>query len=128
MAHILIVEDEPLVGIELCDLLQEEGHSAFFAPNGEAALAALERQLPDLVIADFKMPIMNGGAFTRTIRADKRWRHTPVLMVSSYVLMDTDVAGFGANGFIQKPWSRPYLLLTINQLLNEKAPPHPKSR
>lgn len=128
MAHILVVEDEALVGIELCDLLQEEGHSAFFAPNGEAALAALGRQFPDLIIADFKMPMMNGGAFTRTIPADKRWRHIPVLMVSSYVLVDADVAGSGANGFIQKPWSRPYLLLTINQLLNEKAPPRPNPR
>jgi CheY-like chemotaxis protein len=120
MAHILIVEDEPLVGMELCDLLQEEGHTAFFTPNGEAALAALERHCPDLVIADFKMPMMNGGVMTQNIRTDRRWRRTPVLMISSYNLAEADLASFGANGFVQKPWSRTYLLLTINQLLKAR--------
>lgn len=121
MAHILVVEDEALVALNLCDLLQEEGHTAFYASNGEGALAALERQHPDLVIVDYKMPVMNGGALAQAIREDARWRKTPVLMISSFRLAEAELAKFGVNGFIQKPWAPSYLVLTVNQMLGDTS-------
>lgn len=118
MARILVVEDEVLVAMTLCDILQEQGHEILHAVNGGAALAALELQRPDLVITDYRMPRLNGAELIDTIRRDPRWSALPVLMVSAYAAPDSGATPQPAEAFIQKPFTEQALVAAVDALLS----------
>ena len=126
MAHILVVDDDEMVGDALADLLIEEGHSVSQAANGRQALEALQDILPDLVITDFRMPVMDGPALALAIKADERFRWMPVIIVSSYYLTEAELAVLGVRGLVLKPWATVKLLQVIDRLLDN--PLLPKER
>ncbi|HLT77442.1 MAG TPA: response regulator [Ferrovibrio sp.] len=117
MARILVVEDESLVAVTLCDALQDHGHEVLHAVNGGAALAAMEKQVPDLIVTDYRMPRLNGAELVDAVRQDPRWRDVPVLMVSGY--QDPQEGGSRRPGeaFLQKPFTHDSLLAAVNGLL-----------
>lgn len=121
MARILVVEDEVLVAMTLCDALQEQGHEVLHAVNGGAALAALEVQRPDLVITDYRMPRLNGAELIDTIRRDPRWSALPVLMVSAYPAPNATAMPRPAEAFIQKPFTEETLIDAVNALLDRST-------
>lgn len=123
MARILVVEDEVLVAMTLCDALQEQGHEVLHAVNGGAALAALEVQRPDLIITDYRMPRLNGAELIETIRRDPRWSALPVLMVSAYPAPSLDAMPRPAEAFIQKPFTVEALAGAVNALLSPSPVP-----
>ena len=82
MANILVVVDHPQIAIDLWDMLQEDGHEVRHVTCGQAGLAALERQEPDLIVTDHAMPGRNGRSFVETLRQDSRWASVPVLTIS----------------------------------------------
>ena len=89
MANILIVDDEPYVREMLCAAMAREGHHTATAVNGLQALQILDEQGPfDVVITDYRMPILDGRELTRAILARKE--PLPVIMVSG----DPDVLLF----------------------------------
>ena len=89
MANILIVDDEPYVREMLSEALTRDGHRTATAVNGLQALQVLDEQGPfDVVLTDYRMPIMDGRELTRAILA--RREALPVVMVSG----DPDVLLF----------------------------------
>ncbi|OYW85495.1 MAG: response regulator [Sphingobium sp. 32-64-5] len=82
MAHILVVDDEFLLAMMLTDILEDEGYEVDTVSNGEAALAAVRKQRPDLVITDFMMPMMTGLEFAEAVRADAALASLPIILVS----------------------------------------------
>ena len=89
MANILIVDDEPYVREMLCEALAREGHKTSTAVNGLQALQALDEQGPfDVVITDYRMPILDGRELTKAVLGRKEV--LPVIMVSG----DPDVLLF----------------------------------
>ena len=66
----------------LRQLLQREGYRPLSASNGEEALKTLEHIKPALIFLDLKMPGMDGFAVLERLRADDRWRHIPVVILS----------------------------------------------
>lgn len=123
MAHILVVEDEVLVAMTLCDILQEQGHEVVHAINGGAALAALELQLPDLILTDYRMPRLSGSELIDAVRRDARWSGVPVLMVSAYPAPAAGVLPRPAEAFLQKPFTTDALIGAVNALLSRAAVP-----
>ncbi len=121
MARILVVEDEALVAMTLCDMLQDQGHEVLHAVNGGAALAALEVQRPDLIITDYQMPFLNGAELIETIRRDPRWSALPVLMVSAYPAPSAAATPRPAEAFIQKPFAEETLIGAVNALLSNST-------
>jgi two-component system, response regulator len=106
---ILIVDDSP-IDIELTQLaLEAIGSKASFhsAPDGKSALAMLRngRVLPALILLDLKMPGMGGIEVLRAIRADDRFRETPVVVITSSALESdrAEAMAAGASAYIQKP-------------------------
>jgi DNA-binding response OmpR family regulator len=120
LAHrILIVDDEPNIVISLEYLMKREGFDTAVAADGEAALAALEKTPPDLVILDVMLPRMNGFEVCRRIRADPRWRALRILMLTAKG-RDTEVEkglGLGADAYVTKPFSTKDLIAQIRILL-----------
>lgn len=82
MPHILVVDDEFLLAIMLTDILEDEGYEVDTVSNGEAALAAVRKRRPDLVVTDFMMPMMTGLEFAEAVRADAALANLPIILVS----------------------------------------------
>ncbi|HSN91822.1 MAG TPA: response regulator [Anaeromyxobacteraceae bacterium] len=119
-ARILIVDDEPNIVISLEFLMRREGFETVVATDGEAALEAIARTPPDLVILDVMLPRMNGFDVCERIRADPRWRQVRILMLTAKG-RETEVARgmrIGADAYVTKPFSTKDLVAQVRRLLD----------
>jgi CheY-like chemotaxis protein len=80
---ILIVDDDPGIRSLLRAILENEGYTVFEAVNGEAALAAIASQVPDIVMTDLMMPVMTGAELIVRLRSEARTARIPIVVVSS---------------------------------------------
>ncbi len=101
---ILVVEDDDDLRREICHILEQEGFQAMEAINGLHALAQLETLArPDLIILDLMMPVMNGWDFHARLKANPRFAHVPVLLLSAYVSKETHTGPKDVEVALQKP-------------------------
>ena len=114
-ATILIVEDDQDIREMLQSLLEDEGYGIWTAVNGRVALDLLRAcpTLPGLVLLDLMMPVLDGEAFLREIKADERLFSLPVLMLTA----SHAGASFAADGFIRKPLDLDELLSSVERLI-----------
>lgn len=80
--RILIVEDESAFALVLCSLLREKGHQALVAGNGREGLELMRRSLPDLLVTDLRMPVMNGVEMIKAIHRERAGRF-PILVITT---------------------------------------------
>lgn len=111
-ATVLIVDDERHIVDLLDDLFRDEGYRVRRAYDGLAALAALDREMPDLVIADVMMPRLDGLTLYNRIR--ERTRHLPVILMSAAVTPRSIDATF-----VPKPFDIDILLDLVEETLGE---------
>ena len=78
---VLVVDDDPFVADVLVSLFQDEGYAVTTANNGMSALHQIEQNPPDLVVADIKMPRMDGITLAQRIAA--RWDSIHVILMSA---------------------------------------------
>jgi CheY-like chemotaxis protein len=84
MPQILVIEDEADIAETMVMLLETEGYSASCVANGKAALERLARcELPNLILLDLTMPVMNGADFRRRQLADPRLAGIPVIVLTA---------------------------------------------
>lgn len=81
---ILIVEDESALSKVLEDKFEREGYDVITANNGEIGLDKALSDLPDLVLLDIAMPVMDGLEMLRILREDKRGRDLLVIILTNY--------------------------------------------
>ena len=114
---ILVVDDTPLNVKMLADILTFKGYQVATATGGKAALAALEKEIPDLVLLDVMMPDMNGYEVCKAIRANVATEMLPVVMVTALDPGSERVKGIeaGADDFLSKPINQPELLARVKQ-------------
>lgn len=124
---ILIVDDEFGILEVLESILSDAGFTVISAINGQEALARLQKTVPDLVILDFMMPLLDGAGVIKAMRADKRLRAVPVLLASA--LPEKTIADRcnGYNVFLRKPYKTERLMEEIARLLGRSAPPSTRS-
>jgi CheY-like chemotaxis protein len=87
---VLIVDDDPDLREVLSSLLAEEGWRVSTAPDGESALAAIERERPTAMVLDLMMPRIDGFEVLRTVRQQATTRDLPVIVVTAKDLTDDD--------------------------------------
>lgn len=80
---VLLVEDDPMVVRLYKRKLTMDGFSLALAFNGEEGLAELEKGIPDIILLDIMMPRMNGLETLRKIKADKRFKNIPVVILTN---------------------------------------------
>ncbi|GGV01475.1 DNA-binding response regulator [Actinomadura cremea] len=116
-ARILIVDDEPAVREALTGSLEFEGYRTAAAADGVAALAAVARERPDLVVLDVLMPRMDGLTACRRLRA--LGESVPVLMLTARDMVGDRVTGLdaGADDYLAKPFELDELLARVRALL-----------
>ncbi len=115
-AKILIVEDERNIAELLQMYLQKEGYSVMIAGDGGEGLMKFRSEKPDLVLLDVMMPVMDGWAVCKAIRAESQ---IPVIMLTAKGELDDKVAGLkiGADDYITKPFEMKEVLARVEAVL-----------
>ncbi|MEK7206070.1 MAG: response regulator, partial [candidate division NC10 bacterium] len=116
---ILVVEDEEGIARMIQVLLEARGFSALVSHSGDEALAHLRDRPVDLVLLDVMMPGMDGYEVCRRLKADGRWRHIPVVMLTAKDTVRDMVLGLeiGADDYVTKPFNTEELIARIKVLL-----------
>jgi DNA-binding response OmpR family regulator len=119
--RILIVEDRPEVARwEMRQL--DSRYSFWFASDGAEGLRLAEDIIPDLIITDIMMPVMDGLEMCRRVRASELLSHIPVIMVTAKAGQEDRIAGFeaGADAYIEKPYDEEELSVRVRTLLDQR--------
>jgi putative two-component system response regulator len=121
-ATILIVDDEPKNVKLLEAYLKPEGYITQTATNGEAALAMVAHEMPDLILLDIMMPGIDGLQVAGRLKADSATKAIPIIMVTALSDRDSKLAALnmGAEEFLNKPVDRAELWVRVRNLLRLK--------
>jgi len=122
MANILAVDDEEDMLETIAYNLERAGHNVTRARNAAAALAALEKETPDLIVSDIMMPGMDGITFCKNVRARAKTALTPFLFVSAKGHPGDKYVGLraGADDYVTKPFDLTDLLARVNGRLEHR--------
>ncbi len=129
--------DRPLVGEDLFRILLVEDnldlqkflynemstiYNVMLAQNGEEGLLVASRNLPDLIISDIMMPVMDGLEFCKRIKGDEVTSHIPVILLTAKSGAESELSGFesGADDYITKPFNPEILKLKIRNILEAR--------
>ena len=120
MKKILIVDDEPNIVMALEYTFKKNNFEVFIARDGQEALDILKNQLPDIIILDVMMPMVDGFATLEQIKKDERLRHCKVIFLSAKNKeKDTEKGlSLGANLYVVKPFSIKKLIEQVQELLS----------
>ncbi|GJD36748.1 response regulator [Methylobacterium aerolatum] len=119
-ARILLVEDSETQALELRLFLEANGFSVTRCATAETALDALNEAQPDLVVADYHLPGMNGDELIRQMRLSLRTRALPVLMLTGGSGGERQGLESGADAYLPKSADRDLMVLRIRALLRER--------
>jgi two-component system, OmpR family, response regulator MprA len=124
MVSVLVVDDDVLIRRMLERTLRAEGYRVEGAADGGAALAAVERAVPDLVVLDVAMPGLDGLAVCRRLR--RLGLAVPVLLLTARDAVSDRVAGLDSGGddYLVKPFASEELLARIRALLRRGNEPN----
>lgn len=119
MAHILVVDDEFGISRLLEEVLQDEGHTVAVASNGRQGFESAQLKIPDLVLSDLMMPIMDGPALVAALKADATFASIPIILMSA--LPEESVAEQCSDytKFVRKPFK----LFQLVELITDLALP-----
>lgn len=120
---ILIAEDEPSILESLDFILKRAGWSIESVTDGDAALVALRRSRPRMVVLDVMLPKRSGFEVLKQIRADAATRDLPVLILTAKgQAQDKRIAEeLGADGFVTKPYANAEVVGAVRRLLGEEV-------
>ena len=118
-ARILVVEDEAEIAALVAYQLTREGYRVETVANGTAALDALRREEPDLLVLDRMLPEVSGDEVLREIRSDPATLTIPVLVLTAKREQQDRIAGLelGADDYLTKPFSPRELVLRVDAIL-----------
>ena len=122
-AKILLVDDEPDI-LEILEFnLRKEGFEVATAGNGEEGLAAAREMLPDLIVLDIMMPVMDGVEVCRQLRADNRFDNTIITFLTAREEDYSQIAALdtGGDDYITKPIRPRVLISRVKALLRRNA-------
>jgi CheY-like chemotaxis protein len=124
MPKILLVEDNEMNRDMLSRRLEKRGYAVLIAVDGGEGVAKAKAEVPDLILMDMSLPVLDGWDATKQIKADPATAHIPIIALTAHA-MESDrqkALGAGCDDFDTKPVELPRLLLKIEELL-KKFPP-----
>jgi DNA-binding response OmpR family regulator len=119
---VLLIEDDPLFGALIEEVLGHEGYQVVWRTTGSEGLAAAQAEPPDLILLDLMLPEVDGWTVLRELKRNPETRATPVIMTSAVVDRSTDIERALAHSVLRKPFGIDELLTTVRDVI-EGAPP-----
>ena len=115
---ILTVDDDPDI-LDVLDLTLSEFYTVLQAANGQEGLNLVQQKIPDLIICDYMMPVMNGREFCKALKKDILLQHIPVIMLTGKGEVQDRIDGIeaGVDDYIVKPFAPDELLARIKMIL-----------
>jgi signal transduction histidine kinase/DNA-binding response OmpR family regulator len=118
---ILIVEDNNDLRQFMINNLQQDYH-VLSASNGEEALTIAMTNVPNIVLSDLMMPVMDGMKLTKELKGDERTSHIPVILLTAKNEPESRIEGLntGADDYLTKPFSNDELKARISNLIRQR--------
>jgi len=122
--RILVVDDHAANLKLISFVLQARGFDVLVAQDADEARAVLERELPALILMDVQLPRVDGLTLTRSLRADERFAHVPIVAVTAYAMASDRCAALeaGCTAFVAKPIETRALGALVRRLVEGGAP------
>ncbi len=116
---ILFLEDEKEFLAAVSGLIRDLGYEVIEAPTGEKALELLKIKIPDLIIADIKLPGIDGFDFFSQIHKIEKYRSIPFIYLTAFNNLQAAMRAKseGATDYITKPFELEYLITKIGEIL-----------
>ena len=115
---VLIIDDNADLRVYLRSILQDH-YTVIEAADGEEGLKVAHEQIPDIIVSDVMMPVMNGLEFCQHVKTDSLTSHVPVILLTARALSQHQIEGYrcGADAYLTKPFDKEVLLARIDNLL-----------
>ena len=119
MKKILIVDDEPNIVMTLEYTFKKNNFEVFIARDGQEALDILKTQLPDIIILDIMMPLVDGFETMEQIKKNEKLKHCKVIFLTAKNKESNIEKGLalGADAYLTKPFSLKKVVEHVNELL-----------
>ena len=116
---ILYVEDNPDNVYMLTRRLKKKGFEVLVAENGQQGVEMALSELPDLILMDLSLPIMDGWEATKNIKADEKGKNIPIIALSAHAMEEHKKSAMeaGCNDYDTKPVDLKRLMSKISQFL-----------
>jgi len=116
--RVLVIEDERALTDILSYNLKREGYEPIVVHDGQEGLRKAQTLLPDLIILDLMLPLMNGLDVCRELRAGERTRDIPIIILTAKAEETDQVVGFslGCDDYVTKPFSVKVLMQRLKAL------------
>ena len=126
LPDVLIVDDSPMILETTTQLLREEGYQIRTATNGREALQAVLEKMPDVILLDLMMPIMDGWEFASRLKQLPGGDEPRILLLSACRGLELEAGGVRADDWLGKPYSVDDLLLKVARAISSprNPPPH----
>lgn len=113
---ILVIDDEPDLLVVVSHGLKKRGYEVFCGRDGREVLALTPELMPDLILLDVGLPVMNGDEVARLFKDDAKLKHIPIVLISSVsVGLVERFAASGAEACLQKPFEFEELIELVNK-------------
>lgn len=121
MSKILVVEDSPMIQEILVERLLLRNYEVVAASDGQEGIELAQKELPDLILMDISLPVMDGWEATQCIRNIESIKNIPIIALTAHVLIEdrNKSLELGCNDFETKPINFSQLVLKIDTLLGK---------
>jgi PleD family two-component response regulator len=116
---IVFADDDAAMRLLVASVLRSAGHDVRLAENGAQALGEVHHEPPDLIVLDYRMGPPDGFQVCRELKADPRFAHLPVLILTGEGQLEERLTGFdaGADDYLAKPFDTRELLARVSAML-----------
>ncbi len=120
MTTILIVEDNEMNRDMLSRRLERKGYEILLAIDGAEGITVATASVPDLILMDMSLPVMDGWEATRRLKADQALRHIPIIALTAHAMANDREKALeaGCDDYDTKPIELPRLLAKMEALLD----------
>lgn len=118
---VLIIDDNPDIRSYARTVLEND-YNVLEADNGQEGLRLAQKYVPDVVVCDVMMPVMDGIECCRRLKSEMQTSHIPVIMLTAYALDEQKIKGYecGADSYLSKPFNAQLLKVRIRNLIDNR--------
>jgi two-component system cell cycle response regulator DivK len=118
---ILVAEDNVVNRELLREILESRGYCVIECVDGQQTLDVITQNVPDLVLLDIQMPLLDGFEVVRRLRLDHRFQKLPIIAVTASAMSGEEarVLNSGFNGYLTKPIDLTHLIQTLSNTLGK---------